>query len=248
MRALVGALLLLATLGAQAGTATLTWSKLAQNCDGTSATITGYRVYWGLVGRAAAGLPLTSAGGCSDVSQIAPNNPKVAVAYPNASVLVADPNLTTAITLPNDGKRYYFAVTQVSAQGESNLTNEVSKLADAAPAAPTFNPSVCPTCTQLTGAQVWFGTTGQPITVKWTAQAVSVVVSVFEYPPKAGAAPVTQATLAPAVVQWNWVPLRAGTFYTRVCAGALCTDSYAQAGLVNLYSLKLAAPTGGGIN
>jgi len=126
---------LLATVGIvyAATTATLTWTAPTLNCDGSTATgataITGYKVYSGTVGRVAAGLPATSSGGCSDVSQVKPSDPKVAQAYNDGSVLVTAATLSKALTMPDDGLKHYFAVTAISAQGESNLTNEVSKQA-----------------------------------------------------------------------------------------------------------------------
>ena len=233
---------------AHAVDANLHWSAVTGGCTGPlTAPIAGYRVYWGTVGRVAAGLPQSSTGPCNDPTQVAATNPKRVVAYPNTAVVINNPAvLTTVIALPNDAKRYFFSMTAFDSTGaESNLTNEVSKLADVPPTAPQFTVATCPTCSIIPNVTLVNGITGKPITINWLAQATPVVVSVLEYPQKVGGLPIVQATLAPAVVKWDWVPGRQGMFYTRICAGTLCTDGHTQ-GL--LYSIKLAPPTGGGIN
>ena len=152
--------------------------------------------------------------------------------------------LTYTLTLPSDGRKYYVAMTATDSQGESALTNELS-LTETTPPPLSFNASSCPSCTVLTAATIYFGTTGQPITVSWVPQSVGTTASVYAYPPKAGALPITTVSFAANVSTWVWTPTRAGNYYVHLCAGATCVDSYAGG---QVYSLKLAAPSGGGIN
>lgn len=118
-----------ASVPAHAGTAILSWQRPTQNCGGGTATITGFKVYWGPVGRVAAGLPASSTGSCGEATSVSPTNPKVAVAYPKAVIVINNAAATTInVTMPNDGQRYYFAITAMDANGESYLSNEASKL------------------------------------------------------------------------------------------------------------------------
>lgn len=129
---LIGALLAGPTF---ADSAVLTWTAPTLNCDGTPLTnLASFKVYWGTVGRVAAGLPPTSSGGCSDPSQVYTTEPKVATAYekPQQTSPVGTTGLT--ITLPDDGKTYFFTVTAIDAAGaESPISNEMSKIANAPP-------------------------------------------------------------------------------------------------------------------
>jgi fibronectin type 3 domain-containing protein len=71
--------------------------------------------------------PLTD--DCPTTGLIYADDQRVAMAYDQPVVVVADPNvLTLTMTMPNDGKLYYFAVTAIDPNGiESPLTNEGSK-------------------------------------------------------------------------------------------------------------------------
>lgn len=303
----------------------LSWTAPTSSCDGTPLVgpVT-YKIYYGTVGRVAAGIPSTLNAGCGS-GGLQPSDPRVRTAYQFAPLVITDPAQNAQIIpLAPSGTRFYFAITAVDAEGESNLTGEVSKLAtdpaptlqfDASPASVllggstllswltsnatgcvasgnwsgskavpqgsqtqsnltanrsytltctgtggsvaqtrtvqvihsiAFNPPVCPTCATFTGSML-VGVTGTPITIGWQAVPGPKTVSIFEYPPKSGAIPVMTGSVPDGVNTLPYTPTRAGLFYSRVCAGTLCTDSYSgSSGYV--YFFKLAAPSGGGID
>jgi hypothetical protein len=329
--ALLASLFSLAAMPAFAADATpgneahLSWTAPTLSCDGSPLVgpIT-YTIYYGTVGRAAAGIPSTLTGGCGTAG-LQPTDPRVRVAYQFTPIVIVNPvENAQIIPLAPSGTRFYFAVTAKDAEGESNLTGEVSKLAtdpaptlqfDASPASVllggsallswlttnatgcvasgnwsgnkavpqgsetrtnlssnssytltcsgtggsiaatrtvqviqsfSFNPPVCPTCATFTGSML-VGATGTSITIGWQAVPGTKTVSIFEYPPKSGAIPVMTGSVPDGVNTLPYTPTRAGLFYSRVCAGTLCTDSHAgSSGYV--YFFKLAAPTGGGID
>ena len=238
--------LILVTLAqlALADVATLTWTAPTQNCDGTLvAPLIGYKVYWGTVGRVAAVLPLVSTGPCTDPSQVAPNNVKVPVAYNQPVINLANPaQLTTAVVIGQPNTKYYFSITAYNSTGESNLSNEVAKTTLAAITTPIFGTPVCTLCSSFTGL-ILSGVTGNIFTISWNLMTVPAVVSMYEYPPKVGAVPVVSGTFAAGVTTYNWVPSRAGVYYSRVC-GITCIDSYNNS---FLFHVKLAPPSGGGV-
>ena len=118
--------------------AILNWQATTQSCEGTPETVSRYRVYWGAVGRVAAGLP-PSGQGCGSLGTPI-TDPRVAQAYPNS---VETTILTQTIELPQDNQRYYFAVIAIDAAGNaSNISNEVSKLSPIP--APTCPPVCAP--------------------------------------------------------------------------------------------------------
>jgi hypothetical protein len=242
---ILGLILAISAQKVEADTAVLSWTPPTQNCDGTPVgVLTGYKVYWGTVGRAGAVLPVLSTGSCSDPSQVAPSNVKVPIAYNQPIITIANPaQLTTAVVIGQPNTRYYFAVTAYNVTGESNLTNELSKLTAAAVTVPIFGTPVCPLCTSFTGL-VLSAITGTPFTISWNVLTVQSVVSMYEYPPKAGAVPVFSGTFAIGVSSYNWIPSRAGVYYSRVC-GTTCVDSYNNS---FLFHVKLAPPGGGGVD
>lgn len=237
-----------AAISAATNPTTLAWTKPTANCDGTPASIASFKIYWGTTGRVAAGLPASSTGPCGDTTQVAPTNAKVPIAYNLQSITVSNPaQVQQIIDLPADGRKYFFAMTAVGVGGESNLTNEVNKVSPLV-APPVLATATCAACVIIPGATVFAGTTGDVIAIKWTAYTSTVVVTIYEWPPKIGAVPVaTSPSLAAGVVSWNWTAAKAGIYSARVCAGAQCSDSSASSP-PQVYYLKLAAPGGIGIN
>jgi hypothetical protein len=150
MRCAIAVLLSALALPAWAATiAQLSWTAPTQNCDGTAVRqpIT-YRIYYGTVGRVAAGLPASSTGGCSNPSQVVTTDPRVALAY-STTVDVPAGQLSRSVTLPDDGRRYYFALVAINADGISMLTNEVSKVT----AAPGVSPPNAPTLLHISWSE-----------------------------------------------------------------------------------------------
>jgi hypothetical protein len=245
MRTILALLLLFIAAPALADTANLTWARPPSNCDGSTSAVTGYKVYWGTVGRVAAGLPASSVGPCGDTTQVSPTNPKVAIAYNQPVITISNPaQLTTSIVIAQPGTKYYFAVAALDANGSSNLTNEVSKTTAAAITVPVLGTPVCnPTCSTFTGLLLT-GETGKTFTVTWNVMTVASTVQMYEYPPKTGAIPVFQGNFAVGVNSYNWIPGRAGVYYSRVC-GTTCVDSYTNS---FLFYVKLAPPSGGGLD
>jgi len=421
--------LLIASQAALADPATLTWTSPPNNCDATPLTnLSGYKIYWGTVGRVAAGLPALSTGTCSDPSQVVPTDPKVAIAYEKIPVVVANPaQLSAVISLDKPSTRYFFGITAYTntPASESNLSNEVSKITNgiaigpgsvltgsqiagpvtavlstvgtadwihlglttatslnrkagvtsqivgtvnlsAAPTrvttggnilswtggtptatsaaypgiarytglnagytftvpstnttktltvytgglsstgtvtvsladnsvpayvvpivygatassnvftikfssvanttltfkhqvttgtgsvafqgaaldvAPSFILPVCPTCLSSFTGLILSGVTGEIFTIQWAPLSMPTRIEMFEYPPKVGAVPSFTGNFAAGVGSYNWVPTRAGVYYSRIC-GTSCVDSYNNG---FLFYVKLAPPGGGGV-
>jgi hypothetical protein len=157
---------------------------------------------------------------------------------------VADPNQVTAVvSLPNAGVRYYFSVTAVAGANESSLSNETSKLSLATVVDPILGTPVCPACLFSFTGLVLSGVTGNTFVVVWNVMTVPSRVEMYEYPPKVGATPVASGNFPAGVSSFNWVPKKAGLYYSRVC-GTSCVNSYNNG---FLFYVKLASPGGGGI-
>lgn len=229
---------------AKADTAEISWTAPTKNCDGTNLTnLARYKIYWGTVGRVAAGIPSNLTGGCGTAG-LQPTNSLIPTAYNRPVILVASPTqLAYVVDLPSPNTRYYFAMTAInSVNEESNLTGELSKVSAAAPII-VFGTPTCATCASYNGL-ILSGLTGAVFTIVWQPVTVNTSLQMFEYPPKTGAIPVLTANFNPGVQSYNWVPTRAGVYYTRMCT-TTCVDSYNSS---FLFHIKLAPPTGGGID
>lgn len=232
--------------------AALSWQPIAQNCNGSGlniADVTAFRIFYGRVGRVAAGLPATSTGACNDPSQVAFGNAKIAAAYAQTIDVPAGVSVKTiAFTTPG---KYYFAVAGMGARGNSNLSNEVSKtIVVGPPPVAVLSNAVCVIAANCTKSPspvtLLLGDTSQDVTISWPAVAGAdqIFVELYPYPVKAGAIATAKATLAGSAVSWSFHAGRASLFYTRMqtCSAGNCgawANSFDQGWL---YYFKLAPP------
>lgn len=106
--------------------------------------------------------------------------------------------------------------------------------------------ATCPTCAVLQ-TTLHIGLTGQAIQLTWQGVATRHEIQVLAYPPQAGAVPAATGSVVGGS-SWQWIPRRAGLYYSRVRAcSAACgawSNSHDQ-GFV--FHIKLAPASGGGV-
>ena len=249
-RAWLAAAVLLACNGVSvAGTndANISWTMPTTNCDGSAiGTITSTKIYYGTTGRAGAGIPLNTSGCGTDA--IAPTDSRVATAY-GTVLTVPAPATVKDIVFTVPGK-YYFAATTVATQGESNLTNELSKTITITPSPPTLNSIACVSpCEVRSAVTLLIGDTASDVTIAWPAQPASgIEVELYVYPPKAGVTPLARASLDGTTTSWGFRANRAELLYTRMrsCNGADCSTWINSFDQGYLYYFRLAPASGGG--
>lgn len=246
----------LSAFAAEPNVAALSWEQAPSNCNGTPyIDPAGFKIYYGTVGRAGAGLPLNSTVPLRCDQMVQASDPRVRVAYQMAPIVLSDPALRSySITFQQPG-RWYFAVTAFNLAGEeSPLSNEASKDI-VLPVLPvlTFSGASCANCTPTTGALL-VGVTGQDVSVAWGASPGTtpdrVEAELHLYPVRTAAIPIARATLAPAASGWSFRPGRSELYYVRIraCNSGGCgawSNSFDQGWL---FYFRLAPASGGGID
>lgn len=201
------------------------WKNPTQNVDGTDLTdLEKVRVYWGAASRS------------YDDSLDVPTD-------------IPGDQVCADLSLQN-GDYYVTATAFDSAGNESGYSNEILKsvLAPEPPIAIELQ-VFCPLCESLQ-TELLVGTTGDSVTLSWTPDGADrLEIEIHEYPIKQDATPVAQGSVDSSNVEWVWVASRAGLFYSRqrTCTGDVCSAWANSPDQGYLYYMKLAAPTGGGI-